>query len=336
MTWSAYGHRDRTGGWLLAGEGMTAMRRGRSVRVFLKVLLTAALVVSVSGTAEAVGTHRSGAESATADRASAHHGPLDLVVLGDSFASGVGNTPYLADSGECKHSDDAYGPLLANLRSVRLQAFVACSGATTTQVSGIGPNGTEPPQIDSITRRTDVVTVQALGNDYFVGEIETICLTGECTPATVLRNGSTIQQVLDSIPKTGPGLLDTLYGKIEQRLRTTGSRARVVVTDYPSLFGNGGGVCNVVMTAGELTIAQQMVTALDAVIKDGARRHHFRYAPVSSLFDGHDLCSATPAIYLFTPPGTPGAPAEDAGGALHPNRFGQLLYAFAIGRQLLR
>ncbi len=331
------------------------MRQSRSVRVVLGVLLTAAMSVSGVGTAaavgaagvgaggvdaEAVGTERAGDEfvdtgAGAADRTSAPRGRLDLVVLGDSFASGVGNTPYLADSGKCKRSDDAYGPLLAKLKAIRLQAFVACSGATTTQVSGIGPNGTEAPQVDSITRRTDVVTVQALGNDYFVGEIETICLTGECTPSTTLRNGQTIQQVIDSIPVTGPGLLDALYTAIQDRLDTTGSRARVVVTDYPSLFGDGGEVCSAVMTAGELAIAQQMVTALNGVIKEAARRHHLRHAPVSALFEGHDLCSAAPAIYLFTPPGTPGAPAEDPGGALHPNRFGQLLYALAVGRQLL-
>ncbi|MGS0688087.1 SGNH/GDSL hydrolase family protein [Nakamurella sp. GG22] len=326
------------------------MRQRRSVRVILGVLLTAAMSVSGVGTtaavdiaavdAKAVGIERVGADfvdtgAGAADRASARRGPLDLVVLGDSFASGVGNTPYIAKSGKCKRSDDAYGPLLAQLRAIRLQAFVACSGATTTQVSGIGPNGTEAPQIESITRRTDVVTVQALGNDYFVGEIETLCLTGECTPSTTLRNGQTIQQVLDSIPRTGPGLLDALYSAIEDRLDSTGSRARVVVTDYPSLFGDGGGVCSAVMTAGELAIAEQMVTALNGVIKEAARRHHLRYAPVSALFEGHDLCSATPAIYLFTLPGTPGAPAQDPGGALHPNRFGQLLYALAVGRQLL-
>lgn len=297
------------------------MRRRRWTRLLLGAALVATAIVAGPG-----------APVAAAARPS-HHAPLDLVVLGDSFASGVGNTPYLPYSGECKRSKAAYGPTLARLDGVRLQAFVACSGATTTEVSGIGPNK-ERPQINSINRRTDVVTVQALGNNYFFSEISAICLKGECTPTTPLTNGKTIKEVIDSIPETGPRLLDALYRKIHHRLRTTGSHARVIVTDYPSLFGDGGGVCSTVMTPGELMIAEQMVTALDRVIKDAARRHHFRYAPVRALFEGRDLCSATPAIYLFTSPGSAGAPAEDPQGALHPNGFGQLLYALAIGRQL--
>jgi len=49
-----------------------------------------------------------------------------LVVLGDSFASGVGNYPYQDNTNPCKRSDISYGPILDRLRLVHLQAFVAC------------------------------------------------------------------------------------------------------------------------------------------------------------------------------------------------------------------
>ncbi len=120
------------------------------------------------------------APSAYADRGKGHHLP-NLVVLGDSFASGVGNPPYVPPDNPCKRSNNAYGPLLEAQGLVKLQAFVACSGATTNQVWGPGPNG-ETPQIDSITMDTDVVTVQALGNDFAVGAIERLCFAPPIPP----------------------------------------------------------------------------------------------------------------------------------------------------------
>jgi hypothetical protein len=262
--------------------------------------------------------------------------PPNLVVLGDSFASGVGNTPYIVESGKCKRSNSAYGPLLASFHVVTLQAFVACSGATTTQVLGTGPNGTEAPQIDSIARDTDVVTVQALGNDFFVGEILFICLTTECAPSTVLKDGHTVQQTIDSIPALGKVRLDALYGSIKEKMEDVGSDARVIVTDYPSLFGQGGGICTGIISPTELGVAQQFVDYLNRAIKDAAQRNGFRLAAVSSLFKRHDVCGSSPAIYLPLPPGRfPASSDPDGGGVLHPNRFGQALYAAAIGRQLL-
>src|SRR6476659_2208752 len=98
-------------------------------------------------------------------QSSRHFHPRDLVALGDSFAAGSGNTPYI-DEACGRSASAAYPEVLARYRLVDLEAFVACGGATTAQVWGPGPHG-EPPQIDSISADTDVVTVQALGNDFF-------------------------------------------------------------------------------------------------------------------------------------------------------------------------
>jgi hypothetical protein len=71
-------------------------------------------------------------------------------------------------------------------------------------------------------------------------------------------------------------------------------------------------------------------------VRDAAQRHHFRFAAVDSLFRGHDGCGLLPAIYPPLPPnfGPPASPDLDGGGALHPNQFGQALYATAVGKRL--
>jgi len=274
-----------------------------------------------------------------------HHLP-NLVVLGDSFASGVGNLPYLPreDPSACKRSNSAYGPLLARLHLVTLQAFVACSGATTAEVSGPGPNADEPtPQIDAITKDTDVLTVQALGNDFFVGAIEALCFRPDvivnCTPDTAFPAGTplsglTVGAIVGSIPSQAPAKLEALYDAIDGKLGDH-SKARVVTLGYPNIVGNGGPFCPGVTTE-ETQIAAQMVAALNTAIKNASRLHGYRYAPVDALFRGHDGCAGLLAVYPPLPPsfGFPASQDPDGGGALHPNRLGQSFYAAAVAKQL--
>lgn len=311
------------------------MRANRSVLRFLRrisVGLVLLLAIAVSA-----GPHAA-AQSASPWQL---HRP-NVVVLGDSFAAGVGNLPYDTNSAACKRSQAAYGPLLARSGLVTLQAFVACSGATTTQVSGPGPNR-EPAQIDAITSATDIVTVQALGNDFYVGAIEGLCfapqaelncsLDSHFPPGTPLE-GKTVGEVVASIPVLGPKLLDNLYDQISKKLKDN-RRAKVIVVGYPNIVGNGGIYCPG-LTSAEVVTAKTMVANLNKVLRDAAQRHHFRFAAVDSLFRGHDGCGLLPAIYpplppepMYIPPASP-----DGGGALHPNQFGQALYAAAVGKRL--
>jgi lysophospholipase L1-like esterase len=294
------------------------------------------------------------APAAYADRAKGHHLP-NLVVLGDSFASGVGNPPNVPVDNPCKRSNSAYGPLLEAQHLVKLQAFVACSGATTEQVWGTGPNNVEAPQIDSITRDTDVVTVQALGNDFFVGAIERLCFTPPipatnttpaipaigCSfqtpfPVDTPLNGQTVGSVIGSIALLAPGKLETLYRKIDKKLGKH-SDAQVITLGYPNIIGIGGPFCPGV-TVEENGIAAKMVTDLNTAIKKVSRKHDYDYAPVEAVFQDHDGCGgltgANPvAIYPPLPPGV-GPASADPGGALHPNQLGQSLYAAAVAKQL--
>ncbi len=279
--------------------------------------------------------------------ASAHPGgrvPLNLVVLGDSFAAGVGTPPYIDSPSTCKRSDAAYATLLASLRSITLQAFVACTGATTTDVAVTGSNG-EPRQIDSITRDTDLVTVQALGNDFAVGRIARLCFLPDpgvtceagmpfpAAPGTPLA-GLTIGDIVASIPTLGGPKLDALYSAVNEKLVKRGARAYAI--GYPSLLGDGGPYCATSITPGELALAAQMTTNLNAVIKAKAQQWGLEFVPVERRFRGLDACGPVTAIYPPLPPGTsPAASADEQGeGALHPNPLGHAIYAAAIAKRI--
>ena len=244
--------------------------------------------------------------------------PVDLVVVGDSFSSGEGNAPFL-DASACHRSAAAFGPLLARAGLIRLQAFPACSGATTVQVWKTGQNG-EPPQIDHITARTDVVTVQALGNDVKVGQLEGLCIFGDCSAASA--------SMVQAIGRSGPGLLDALYDHIVRRPGFTGKViALLYANPFPDPTSPVGPGCPY-MSAAELRAASAVVAALNTQIIRQAHRHGFAVADPAALFRGHDLCGNQPAFYNANPTAPPDP------GWLHPNQFGQTLYALAVAPHL--
>lgn len=56
------------------------------------------------------------------------------VALGDSYTSGAGLTPYLADSNGCSRSPEAYPEVVSRALASDQLDFVACPGATISQV----------------------------------------------------------------------------------------------------------------------------------------------------------------------------------------------------------
>ncbi len=292
---------------------MASIRFRRRTRRCAAVLAGMAVVLASAGPAAAAAPART---------------PPDLVVLGDSFASGVGTPPYEAGSANCKRSHAAFGPLLARFGAGRLQAFVACSGARTTDVLGTGGNPTQPAQIDSVTADTDVVLVQALGNDFRVGQIQPVCILGDCSRLPLL------QEMIEAIPHDAPPLLAALYDAIEERAPD----ATVVVVGYPYLFDPAGGPRCQYMNADELAAVTIFTDRLNAALRNAALAHGFRFAAADRAFAGHDVCSDSPLIYTPVPPvgAFPSSADPNGQGGLHPNRFGHLVYALLVAYQLLR
>jgi hypothetical protein len=267
------------------------------------------------------------------------HRTPDLVALGDSFAAGTGNTPYLdQDCGRSKNA--AYSERLQQVRLVTLQAFPACAGATTVTVVAQG-------QLDRITKDTDLVTVQALGNDYYFSLLATFCLASLEAP-TCHRDqlltpiGMTVQQLLDSIPATAPGKLDVLYGDIDQQIKKVGAKAKVIVVDYgnpfPTPTGRTSPFCPT-LDKKELDVATAYADALNKALKQAARKWHFTFADAAPRFRGLDICGFGSAF--FRPPSpdptvtVPGISPEDPiRGALHPNAVGQGIYAAVLAGRL--
>lgn len=259
------------------------------------------------------------------------HGPPDLVVLGDSFAAGTGNTPYLPEVNglDCDRSRYvAYGQLLEKLRLVTLQGFPACKGATTASV--IAQN-----QLDAITKETDIVTIQVFGNDAGFTPLAGLCLTSDCSLDG--DNAAQVQAILNAIPGRAAAL-QPLFEDIQDTIEDAHAHAKVIVVDYgnplPEPGGRIGQFCpGDLLTQGELQVAQQFQLAVNRELASAARVAGFTYADAAPRFRGLDICSLVTAFFRPSGPGAPPMP-DGAAGVLHPNKLGQGIYAAVLAGRL--
>ena len=89
------------------------------------------------------------------------------VALGDSFTSGAGLPSTRRDASTCGQSSLNYPRLVAKEIGAKL-VDVSCGGATTDNGTQPQPLGAAswPPQLDAVTKSTDLVTVSLGGNDF--------------------------------------------------------------------------------------------------------------------------------------------------------------------------
>jgi lysophospholipase L1-like esterase len=194
------------------------------------------------------------------------------VALGDSYSAGVGADNYISDSGSCKRSYNAYPSLWAAANAPASYAFVACNGATTSNVIN--------SQLSALSSSTTLVSISVGGNDVGFANIMTTCVlygTTECVAA--------VQDAEYKAQTVLPGLLDNVYNGIRSRA----PYARVVVLDYP-VFYQLDTLC-VGLSAESRAKIDEGINVLDGVISQAVSRHGFSFADVRSIFIGHQLCS---------------------------------------------
>ena len=169
------------------------------------------------------------------DDGTAEPGGVDrYVALGDSFTSGAGLPKTRRDGTSCGQSSLNYPSLVAKSIGAKL-VDVSCGGATTD--NGTQPQlitgQTWPPQLDAVTKSTDLVTVSLGGND-FSWYLAVMFGCTSTTPRDPTGNpcelqGSSPESDLTALPaKIGPrveALLDEVHRKAPA--------ARVLLVGYP-------------------------------------------------------------------------------------------------------
>ncbi|MEV4177036.1 SGNH/GDSL hydrolase family protein [Nonomuraea sp. NPDC049709] len=243
------------------------------------------------------------------------------VALGDSYASGTG----LKDQqdSQCARSLRSYPALLAGAYKSSFKT-ATCTGATTASIRN--RQGGKPPQADSLSADTTLVTLTIGGNDIGFSEIIATCVSRAAND----RNGNPCQrhygdQLRQRIDKLSPRI-GTVLKDIKQR----SPRAQVVLVGYPSLLPGDGSSCaweSVPFAKRDIPYLDHTVFQLNEMLRQQAAWTGAIYVDTYTPTRGKDMCR--PADKRYIEPVMP-LGAQSA----HPNGMGHLIMSVLVKQRI--
>lgn len=247
---------------------------------------------------------------------------VQVVVLGDSTAAGVGNPPVDNPSAEdlaCGRSRDSYSAVL--VRNGLEVLNQACSGATV-QTGILGPqtigSQTIPFQLGVAKQAPDakVIIVSVGAND--VGWSP---LVGFCAKARFCDDKLSTTYYEGSDGSLAKFKRD--YYELLRQLAALPQRPRVLVNLYYDPFGSGdvGCLAETGATPDKVEVMRARLQSLNRALAEIATV--FGFTPVQPRFEGHEVCSRQPFVQK---------PGENS--PLHPNAAGGVAIALADQRAL--
>ncbi len=240
-----------------------------------------------------------------------------FVALGDSYAAGP-LIPLPLPPWGCLKSSSNYGRLAQWQLRYAEYRDATCSGAETedmTAAQGVSPEP-NPPQFDSLSADTALVTVTIGGNDIGFSSIAEDCVSttpsaGSPCKDTYVVDGS--DEISRRIAETAPKFAAVLQG-----IHTRSPAARVVVVNYSAIFPHTGPGCYPTMPVadGDVAWMRAKQEELNAMLAQQSALNDARVVDVYAASVGHDAC-ALPGVRWVEPV----IPAN-AAAPLHPNLLG--------------
>ena len=253
------------------------------------------------------------------------------VAVGDSFTSGAGLPLTRRDAFSCGQSSLNYPHLVAKAIDAKL-IDASCGGATTengTQPQSLGGESW-PPQLDAVTRATDLVTVSLGGNDFSWY----LTLMFSCTSAAAAdptgnpceKQGTSPESDLTALPPQIGARLEDLLTEVHRRAPA----ARVLVVGYPQLVPAHGTCPELPLATGDYPFVRAQWEAMDAAMREAAAAAGATYVDVLGPSEGHDICAGADA-WVNGFEARPGVAA-----AYHPLASGQAAVAELVEQALSR
>jgi hypothetical protein len=217
-------------------------------------------------------------------------GPLPYVALGDSYSAASGVLPPDPTSPMCARSTANYPHVIAAKTGAAL-TDVTCGAAQTkdfreSQYPGVAP------QLDALTRRTQLVTMTIGGNDNntFIGAIV------ECGAAglSTLGQGSPCRDMYGN--QFRHDIRHVTYPALVKALRAVhrhAPHARVAILGYPWILPKTDGCFDKMPVAkGDVPYLRDVQATLNDAVRRAAARTGSRYVGLSKVSEGHDACQA--------------------------------------------
>lgn len=207
---------------------------------------------------------------------------IDYVALGDSFSAGPFITTMRDDPTGCARSRDNYPAFLADWLDVESYTDVTCSAATTADLTGtmtMFDGKTTGPQLDALSRDTDLVTIGMGGNDFGIYDALIHCQDGPTAPCDVDGLEADARQVAGHIRAAVRGI------------RRLSPKAEVYVVGYPDILPSDG-TCRAVGASGaNLGSVAAVAGQLNDALRRGARAGGASYLDMEAVSEGHDVCA---------------------------------------------
>ncbi len=275
----------------------------------------------------------------------------EYVSLGDSWtadvvllnAQGLPATEFAPI--DCAQSRVNYPRLVAKALNVKTFRDASCGSAKTDHFTkpqtDLPIGGTNPPQFDRLTKRTDLVTVGIGGNDAGVASAATGCLNllpdlGIGLPSPL---GGSCKEMLTAGGKDQLSIrIKAAEPKVVAALKAIhkkSPKARVLLVNYLAAVPQKG--CYPYVQANDADIKYLYVkfNELNAMIKRAAKKGGAELADTYKPTIGHDVCQLPWVRYAEgVIPLSLNAPAVSI--PLHPNSAGAAAQARAVLAQIRR
>jgi lysophospholipase L1-like esterase len=243
----------------------------------------------------------------------------DYVSLGDSYTAGP-LIPLQIPPFGCLKSNNNYPHLTARNLGLELKD-PSCSGAETEDMENpqnVDPDGPNPPQFDSLSSKTDIVTLQIGGNDIGFSSIGRDCASAtsnEGTPCQDRYVHDGRDEISERIQATAP-LVDAVLDGIRAR----SPKARVHVVNYAAILPDEGPGCwpQMPVTDGDVPYVRAKQKELNAMLASQAAANGAGLIDWYTASIGHDACK--PPIIRWVEPVVP----VNAAAPLHPNLGGMI------------
>jgi len=220
------------------------------------------------------------------------------VALGDSFTAGP-LIPATDVADGCFRSDGNYPSLVADRLDVERFVDVSCSGARTRDL--VRPQRTVgasrvPPQLDALTRGTDLVTLGIGGNDFnLFGTLVRTCTRLEQTDPS----GSPCADRLESAGNDLLARTDEISRRVERAIRRIQRRApeaTVLVVGYLRLAPANGSCPQLPLARGDYRTGIELSRALNGALAAAADRAGAGFVDMYGASEGHDVCAEEPWV----------------------------------------
>jgi GDSL-like Lipase/Acylhydrolase family len=243
----------------------------------------------------------------------------DYVALGDSYTAGPLIPLQIPPLG-CLKSNNNYAHLAQ--RTLRYEQFrdPSCSGAETedmTNTQNVTP-GPNPPQFDSLSADTELVTITIGGNDIGFSSIAEDCFTFQRTGSPCrdkyVVNGR--DEISERIKATADDVAAVFQG-----IHARAPKAHAYVLTYAAIFperGTFGCWPQMPVADGDIAYLREKQKELNAMLVEQARMNGVGVIDWYAASIGHDACK--PPLVRWVEPAVP----ANAAAPVHPNIFGMI------------